>query len=1745
MGAYAVHKAMRQELKNYIETQYFAKSPILYNAIDKKLDEEGVLYQKPFIEASPAYKTIQDGIKRSSLPEWQKKLLLRMSNEDLGVFRSPYVHQIQALENYMKGKDLFVSTGTGSGKTECFMWPIVSKLSDEALHDPMSWKKRGTRIIIMYPMNALVSDQVSRLRRMIGGDEFLSIFHEETGRTNRRPQFGMYTGRTPYPGANTTKANDQDLARTLSKMLGDKQDPDNTYLKELSHQGRIPAKKNLSAFIEKLRIGDHTPDPLDAELITRFEMQRFTPDILITNYSMLELMLLRPREAEIFDDTREWLSAKPHNKLLFIIDEAHMYKGAAGGEVALLIRRLLHRLCIGRDKVQFILTTASMPNTSVEDRQYVQRFAEDLTSTSSFDNFSFLTGEREEIHSLQKFNIPFSKFKESSPDDFEKEEEYVLKAVNQFFDGLKGTSGKFLSLDKAENWMYENILFYKPFCRLLELCRGEAKSLNEIAEDIFPKESYDDKLSAVSTLITIATLARDQKGNVLFPARMHMLFRGINGAYACTNENCSKHHSDGDITLGEIYLSEQGYECPVCHSTVYELYNDRRCGALFFKGYVLTDDMGMSRRTYLWHYPGQENGAHKIKEIHLYIPPKNFKILSKGSANRLMPCYLDEKSGFIDFHDDSLNGKEGIRKLYYSNYINKAHPELISFSKCPHCNHSLSKMLLTSFSTRGNQSFYNLIKTQFNVQPEVKGKDQNPIRLPNQGRKVLLFSDSRQRAARLARDMSEMSDIAAARQLFAVAENKMEKSGREYSLDSLYDFFALAAAEKHVQIFHDEDREKFLEDGIKAENSYQRSLKRGSEYTPRFTLENAPEKMQEFLLRLYSGSYNTLYDSASSWLEPTMQALDDVLYSLESSGISTDDEEVIEVFNAWMMTSCSDSLALGISIPDTARMNVAPGFEGDGFTNDWKFPTVMVSIMNWKENSAEEQKWHRAFEAGFLDKGHEHNEKMYLDLKRIRPRFSDSHEWYRCGTCSKLTPFLLKSKCPGCGSENVHKLSESDYNALSYWRDPIKKAVEGGPIRVIDTEEHTAQLSHKDERDDLWSKTEMYELRFQDLIEENETPVDILSSTTTMEVGIDIGSLVAVGLRNIPPMRENYQQRAGRAGRRGASLSTIVTFCEGGPHDTLYFNDPAPMFRGDPRRPWIDIKSDKLLKRHISIIILESFMRSIRDSLDHMPAAVFLMERVEDFKRYLKDYRINSDDIVSKDTDLDDVKESLSLSIDKLQEKFKEHPELFGLIDDRLQDDPKTLLDALYDEGIIPTFSFPKNVVSMYIMDSYGVHIKYEVQRGLDIAIGEYAPGRSIVVDKATYQIGGLYYPGSERKKGGLKSPARAFLDDPNYNKKIKKCGNCGWFGLADEKTVYCPFCNQPGLVGARPMVKPWGFAPRDGISMPEAQVVEEYSYTLPPQYSTLPDENDMKPLEDSKNIRMVSRKNQRIIMVNHGPGDRGFMICKDCGAIFPGDEQEALKDIKRPYRSKFLNTRCMHEEKENIDLGYDFITDMLVLEIKLDEKLIDTRRMLDNPWLNRASQSLAEALRLSASRELDIEFTELVTGYRIRENAEGAFVDIYLYDNLSSGAGYAVGVAPMIGILLSKTSDILKGCTCRDACFKCLKHYRNQNVHSLLNRFYALQLLEWGRSGKLAPELGPVEQYEMILPIKNILEMEGIRIEKNGSKIFASYPEGRRKEIIVYPSMWRQPVKDNTIYLSDGLLRHFKPYAVKTVENG
>lgn len=1739
-GAHSIQKQLRFNLEDYIKSQYFGKNALLRSAVEPRLDEEGLLYQKPYIESSPAYKSVTSGFKDAKLPAWKKEYYLELNAANLGVHSKPFLHQLQALEAFENKEDVFVATGTGSGKTECFMWPLLGKLAEEAKLSPDTWSARGVRTIIMYPMNALVSDQISRLRRLIGDKDgrFLSIFHDTCGEDARRPQFGMYTGRTPYPGSTPNRTHDNNLADQLEEVSFPQTEEDIEYYSKLAEEGKIPAKVNMKEFLDGLRNCRHIPNENDAELITRFEIQQFCPDILITNYSMLEYMLLRPQESKIWADTKEWLHSAPDNKLLFIIDEAHMYRGSSGGEVSFLIRRLFHKLEITREKVQFILTTASMPDSSEEDRDAVMTFARELTSAPKGHHFCYLIGEREKLEQAGTIAIPFDRFQSFDIDSFEASDEIKLNSLNAFWNDLEKTGAPFASLNEVFSWMYDSILQYKEFAHLIQKCRGNAISLNQLADEIFPTKDKNESLKAISVLLAIAPLAKSKAGNVLFPARMHMLFRGLEGVFACTNPHCKKGISDETMSLGEVFLKDNHLTCPECGSVVFELYNDRRCGSLFFKANVLENELKSKTQAYLWHYPGKYHDKD-LREIHLYIPPVDYSPIGSRSANRPQACYLDIQSGFLHLRDDSFDGKDGFIKLYYCDYTAPGHPLVLTFPTCPHCRHNLSSTQLTSFSTRGNPSFYSLINSQFQLQPPVAGKPEQ--RYPNEGRKVLLFSDSRQRAATLARDMSDSSEIAAARQLFVLAVEELENSPEELSMDRLYDYFCLASVKANIHMFSNDDQAKFYTDCQKVHRNWTRATKRGSAYSPRYSFTDAPFKAQEYLLRLFSGGYNTLYDAALCWIEPISDRLNDAIDDLvDVYGIDVSDEEFMEVFNAWIIDINDSATALGHTIKDTSRLNVRPMYGGYGLHQDWKFSKKICSAKGWDSNSSEALQWKKVFQDNFLGESIEKTGKYYIDLTCVKPKFDKDKTWYVCDDCTEHSPYLLNQKCPCCGSESIRPMTEDDYDALSFWRKPIFDALNGEKIHIINTEEHTAQLSHKDQRDELWSKTESYELRFQDYLRDNETPVDILSSTTTMEVGIDIGSLVAVGLRNMPPMRENYQQRAGRAGRRGASLSTIVTFCGDSPHDTLYFQDPVPMFRGDPRRPWIDISSLKLLQRHISIVMYQEYLETIHTSLDRMSAAIFVDEHIESFLNYVKEFYWEKTATLLPEGfefDVTDLVETLHSVLLIIQEKRNNHPELYG-ITENTPEGTKVLLDALYEEGGIPTYSFPKNVVSTYILEKIG-KTKYEVDRGLDVAISEYAPGRAIVVDKSTYQIGGFYYPRSEYRKGAFNSPAKAFLEDSSYVKRLVKCPNCNWFGLEEESDGICPFCGNEELeLEERPLLRPWGFAPKNARAIQEAQLNEEYSGSGQPYYSTMPDKDDLFTPESCKNIKVAARENQRIIMKNPGPHGLGFMVCSDCGAAMPGDDAKVLKEVDRPYLTNTAK-RCSHINTQHIDLGYDFITDMLVLEFTLDPSIVSTTRA---PWLERAAISLSEGLRLVASRELDIEFTELVAGYRLRKGAEASYVDVYLYDSLSSGAGYAVRLTEDIEMLLDKLDEHLDECSCESSCHNCLQHYRNQYLHGQLDRIAALDLLRWGRSGTVKTAIPLEEQKRLFSSLENVLKASGFSIDYGKSSIVLQ-KDGICKNLVIYPGMLKEPHDLDAIYICDTYVKYGKPHAFHLIE--
>ncbi|GHV97609.1 DEAD/DEAH box helicase [Lactobacillus nasalidis] len=1711
-GADEVQKKLRNQLKDYIETQYLGKTPILAKNLDKMLSSEGILFREPYIEASPAYVTEDQGLATAKIPNWEKDFLKKLADEHLGVFKKPFVHQIESLEAAAAGKDIFVSTGTGSGKTECFMWPLLVKLANEARNSEQTWNQRGVRAIIMYPMNALVSDQISRLRRIVGDPKgkFANAFRAVSFADARRPQFGMYTGRTPYSGSHSIK-NDMQLADTLQENLLDEEDLD--YREQLLKSGKIPAKKNLAKFISNLKQGNHITDPEDAELITRIEMQNNVPDILITNYSMLEYMLFRPQEAKIWEETKKWLDSDKNNKLLFIIDEAHMYSGSAGGEVAYLIKRLFHHLKISREKVQFILTTASMPKEREDD---IHKFACELTSAPVEHEFVRLNGHRKKLIKGQGIQIEAKEFNSISMTNLESgDKKLILDELNQFWNRTSTKSGfsKYDNLPDLSEWMYDNLTSFAPFYQLFNACRGEAVSLSELATNIFGSDS-DQCIRAVDVMLELTPFARNKyTDEALFPARMHMMFRGINGIFACSNPACPDHVTDGGLTLGRLILSDGIYLCPSCGSVVYEIYNDRRCGALFFRGFITGS---ISNKKYFWHDSGNYKDG-TVKEVQLFIPDDNFE---RGRKD-VSACYLNVKNGYLYFDgDDRYEKNKEYRKLYYSSTAAGTEERDITFGVCPFCDNKFGPRGAISFSTRGNQSFDELIKTQFSLEPAVDdAKYKNTDRFPNQGRKVLLFSDSRQKAAKLTLDMANASERSVMRQLMARAIVNLE-NGQEQSLNNIYLYY--------LKELIDHDLSNLVNDDRKIYDKVKKRLKRKGidwlkERAESYQVDKASDFVKESLIRLYCGSYNTYYDTAVSWLKPSKRKLNLIIDELIDEDIDYDDDKIEELICVWIMLACDEKMALGNEISDLLRGRVrnfvATGIETPFFgkylfedsfgENAEKVADIVTSSLTVR----------RA------------DDKLFISLDNVTPCLDWRHQWYRCDKCKEVSPFKIQGKCPRetCDGTLV-KLTEADLKGIKYWRQPIIDALNGAKLNLLDVEEHTAQLSNKDNTNDYWSTGEKYELEFQDILKDGEKPVDILSSTTTMEVGIDIGSLVGVGLRNVPPKRENYQQRAGRAGRRGASLSTIVTFCERGPHDSLYFNDPAPMFRGDPRKPWIDVASPKIIERHLSLVALVEYLKKLglKNSIDKIKISDFLENYLVGFADYLEKWTSKLDPILLNDQNFDRqaFMKKLSQNLFDIKARYQEHPELFAGEYNRT----KNLLDVAFEDGIIPSYSFPKNLVYTYLSDKSG-KIENKVDRSLDIAISEYAPGRTIVVNKKTYQIGGFASANPTYKE------AEKYLENDSFAKTVYTCPKCGWFGLIQDGVTEgekCQFCGKGEIVASpKKMLRPWGFAPKDGKEISSGNVMEEVTMAQQPIYSTLPKKAEIEPLNGSQHIRIASRKNQRIIMLNTGSKNEGFEICKLCGASMPGNTKEALKSVKSPtLGSSYKKTgNCSHSSVANVDLGYDFITDMLVLEFELDNSKINTN--FDNPWHTRAGCSLAEAIRLGASQLLDIDFTELVAGSRFRKGNESSFIDVYIYDSLLSGAGYSASLKGVMPKLLQKVKNILEDCNCDSSCYNCLRNYRNQFMHGLLDRFAAKELLKWGLNGTIRADYSEEEQETRFKPLASILR-------ENDHSINGLFVDGKR--VRISPSM--KMVDDPTsINVSDYLIKYARPIALEQIE--
>lgn len=1736
-GIKSTHDAIKNKLLAYINTVYLGKCDVLREACGSELQQKGILYQEPYIEANHAYLTVENGIEKANLDKKVKQVLIAMADRGLGVFKSPYKHQIDALEAFYQGKDLFVATGTGSGKTECFMWPMVSKLILEQMTSPETWETRGVRAIMLYPMNALVSDQLGRLRRMIGNGEH--GFHDlldEVAPTCRVPQFGMYTGRTPYPGKSDLYQN-SGLAETLEKDIINQPEEVKEKLREL---GKYPSKKDLAAFIQRLKDNAQVlTDPEDAELITRQEMQQFCPDILITNYSMLEYMLMRPIEKSIWDRTKKWLDSAADNKLLFIIDEAHMYRGSSGGEVALLVRRVLHKLGISRDKVQFILTSASVPSDE-EKKQEVYQFACDLSAQDiTHSTFAPIITGTEETVEIKGQEIDAKTLESFDVDALQQDWEEKSLAIKDFCVRIGAPIDcDFSDESSVGNWLYECLRNCNPMLRIMRQTRGHATSFMDLSGIAFPNVSIELAEKATSVFLALAPLAKNTNGNVLYPARLHMMFRGLQGIYACSNPMCNhNNHSAVNIPLGRIYLKKQGTRCQ-CGGMIYELVNERACGAIMLKGFV---DESEYNAPFVWNEPGVQL-LEKIKEVHFYVLPNNGSYRRTGDEKT---AWINSITGRLDQYNDHSGDAGYIQVAYCDGTKIKGKPDIWTFKTCPKCRKQ--HFTATDFSTKGNEPFFNLVSEQFYVQPPVP-KYKN---LVNEGRKVLLFSDSRQRAAVLARDLTKAADEDAMKKALTVAAYELQewaaKRGKTPTLNLLYVVFLKVAYENKLRFFYGNNEAQLLEALNQMEHKYIRARAKGKdldyETLAKTIFKSIPDQYYEHLLRQLCSNFRSLTDAGLCWIEPCdiADSFDEIEEAMEDADITMSLEEFKVLFAAWAAEIMTSQYAVGSEIDDEVRRNITR-IQRLGVEDETKLPTRIKNHLDERGLSKEQIAVVARCLSRYLVLGKNTSAK-YLNTDMVELRFGDGHEWFKCPRCSGVFPFTLWGKCALCGKGTPKTMDESDFEGIEFWRKPVIRAIQGDPRALmtrINTEEHTAQLSHKDQRQKTWSTTEDFEMRFQNVQIDNDRPVDVLSCTTTMEVGIDIGSLTAVGLRNIPPMRENYQQRAGRAGRRSAAISTIVTYTDNRPHDSYYFHNPEKIISGDPRTPWIDVKNKKLAYRHFSVICVTDYFDRLGVGADTVGVCDFMEAHSDvfvDFIAGLSETQFDMPALIPSGVDFcfSEFQSDFLSKFDGLKRHVTEFPSEYQ--DD--ENNKKSVLDTFLECGIFPTYSFPKDVVGFYVENGRGSEIVQKPERSLDTAISEYAPGRLVVINKTTYKSGGIYSFHSKFRPDEQEHPARPFFNSPEYFKPLYYCNNraCNWMGL--EYSQYCPFCGEK-TIERQNLLKPWGFASINGTNSKESEAEAEMTYAEDPCYSLTPTEAEMVTPQGFANLRYSKRSGDPLIILNKGPKGDGFMVCQDCGAAVPGNDISLLGKIRKPYRHPQRIYECHHPAGQvvNTYLGNQFLTDMVVYEFALDSDKINV--VPSGLWIRRAGQTMAEAMTLVGGRLLDIEFNEIKSGYRLRYSPDNrkTYIDVFLFDSLSSGAGYCSALADRTTELMAVTRRVLNECPagCDSACHECLMHYWNQRVHAMLDRKAALDLLDWCEAAKLPDAIPYDEQEQLLLPL-NALNAE-FSIIGDGQKHYVQVGS-QKKEIVAYPAMWSEysrMLPRSGVAVSDKMLKYALP---------
>jgi DEAD/DEAH box helicase domain-containing protein len=675
----------------------------------------------------------------------------------------------------------------------------------------------------------------------------------------------------------------------------------------------------------------------------------------------------------------------------------------------------------------------------------------------------------------------------------------------------------------------------------------------------------------------------------------------------------------------------------------------------------------------------------------------------------------------------------------------------------------------------------------------------------------------------------------------------------------------------------------------------------------------------------------------------------------------------------------------------------------------------------------------------------------------------------------------------------------NDLKEKGLWSSLADKILEGGNfIRAV---EHSAQIRPQ-------SKLKTYE----DLFKQGK--INVLNCSTTMEMGVDIGGLSIVCNNNVPPHPSNYLQRAGRAGRRAESRALSITVCKNNPHDQQVFQNPLWAFDAQMKKPKITLSSERIVRRHLHSYLFGCFLNNHLANLDHdgitLRADWFFEgapSQCDSFIQWLEDIFINSP--VDFEQSLDYIKrktvlESISMNevlfpaielLKEIQEKWLNQLNYYlnelaqininpnnanlsyrNRVNADLATHRKTyLLSILINGGFLPGYGFPTHVVTFnnYTLTDYqNQHNNNEEDRedvinlvagkpsrNMSIALTEYAPGSEIVLDGRVFTSRGITL--------NFQNPNDGVVNHQIVS-KAWRCGSCGKSGISNFGNITnCtnPDCANPNNIEHFDFIEPAGFA-TSFYDSPTNDISSQRF--VPAQVPWINTNTDLKPLINPNVGLYIADEAGEIFYHNKGENNNGFALCWKCGyADSLKSDGNVPNNFAAHFKLRGKNTngdgparQCdphPNQIKSGISLGFADKTDVFELYLKRQET--NEFFLVSNEENKKLSWTLGVAFRHGLAKTLGINAEELGVTVKQVVNTQLATTPIYaicLYDTNSGGSGFAslAGQADIFKSMLEHGLTLLGCHNCQNACQNCLLQFDTKQYVELLDRNIGLSYL-------------------------------------------------------------------------------------------